>query len=287
MFSSFIHSKRNLIFAGLVGSILMLGVFSVDNLAALLREGNYLFNLVTKQNSLGRYVPDDLRELTLVGAPGKYVRENTYQPILYLVSAAEKDGVDLKILSAYRSYEYQEDLHEYYSRNYPGADRFSAEAGHSEHQLGTTVDFGAGSVVDLTQNFANTSQGKWLEKNAVKYGFVMSYPPGKEHITGYIYEPWHYRFIGKEAAEDFLTQNISLTEYLERSPQYYVKESLYEGLVRLRGANEIYYVTSKGYKRHLPSPEVFESYNNNWQDVILIDPDTLQSLPSVKFVHLQ
>ncbi|TSC53485.1 MAG: peptidase M15B and M15C DD-carboxypeptidase VanY/endolysin [Parcubacteria group bacterium LiPW_39] len=164
-------------------------------------------------------------ELADLGAPGKYLRRPAHDNLAALLKGAKNDRVNLKILSAWRSYFYQKSLFSFFSRKYKNAASFSAEAGHSEHQLGTTIDFGAGdSKTDLNINFAQTPPGKWLEQNAFKYGFVMSYPAGKEAITGYIYEPWHYRYIGVEAAREFYNSGLTLQEFLTQKPQHYQEE---------------------------------------------------------------
>ncbi|NLA46732.1 MAG: M15 family metallopeptidase, partial [Firmicutes bacterium] len=100
------------------------------------------------------------------------------------------------------------------------ANRFSARPGQSEHQLGTTVDFG-GTSADWTTGFANTKQGKWLLNNAHLYGFALSYPEGKESVTGYIYEPWHFRYIGVAVAKEWKESGLVLCEFLKTKPQYF------------------------------------------------------------------
>jgi len=109
---------------------------------------------------------------------------------------AKNEGISILVSSTYRSYEYQKNL---YERNVKqlgkeAADRESARPGTSQHQLGTAIDFGS-----ITDDFALTKAGKWLELNAGNYGFSLSYPQGYEMVTGYRWECWHYRFIGKEA----------------------------------------------------------------------------------------
>ena len=95
------------------------------------------------------------------------------------------------------------------------ANRFSARPGYSEHQLGTTIDFTSRRAeFDLTNAFGATPEGQWLDENAVRYGFVMSYPPDKEDITGYVYEPWHFRYVGEEVAAEVRREGITLHEYL-------------------------------------------------------------------------
>ncbi len=118
--------------------------------------------------------------------------------LLAMVEAARQDGVDLVISSTYRSYQRQESIYNYHVRQYgkKQADRESAQAGKSQHQLGTTIDFGS-----ITDAYADTEAGKWLAKKSSEYGFSLSYPQDMEWLTGYRYECWHFRYIGREGTE--------------------------------------------------------------------------------------
>lgn len=285
--SLFQNSKTTAITIGLFFIFMITGAITY-NVAALIREGDYIFNVVNKKHSLGLYRPTDLVELSEIGAPKKYIRKIAYDSLRSLVNDAKKDGVEFKIRSTYRSYETQRSLYDHYTRKYKDADTFSAEAGHSEHQLGTAVDFGSGdSRIDLTEEFGVTKQGKWLEENAWKYGFALSYPKDKESVTGFIYEPWHYRFIGAAAAEGLGQSQLTSAEYLNLAPQYYERESLRGELIQARGSEDVYYVTNLGYKRRIPSEEIFDSYGNRWEDVIFVDPDTFNEIPKVKLIRLE
>jgi D-alanyl-D-alanine carboxypeptidase len=153
--------------------------------------------LVDKDNPLpADYEPEDLvalssYDLTLWG-PGHALRRRIMPDVLAMVEAARADGVELPISSTYRSYDYQAGL---YQRNVrelgkERADRESAQPGRSQHQLGTAIDFGS-----ITDAFAHTDAGKWLFRNAWKYGFSLSYPDGYEELTGYRHESWHYRHL--------------------------------------------------------------------------------------------
>lgn len=95
------------------------------------------------------------------------------------------------------------------------ANQTSAKPGESEHQTGLAMDVSSPSVnFQLTQYYGHTREGKWLVENAPKHGFIIRYPEGKEYITGYNYEPWHIRYVGKNAAEFIMNENITLEEYL-------------------------------------------------------------------------
>ena len=110
--------------------------------------------------------------------------------------AAKQDGVTLVVSSSYRSYAYQKNLFERYVRESgeKEAERFSARPGTSQHQLGTVIDFGS-----ISNEFAQTRAGKWMQQHAAQYGWSLSFPKGYEAVTGYVWESWHYRYIGVEA----------------------------------------------------------------------------------------
>lgn len=126
-------------------------------------------------------------------------------------SAAWSEGLNIWIASGYRSYDYQSGLYQRYV-NRSGkaeADRYSARPGHSEHQTGLAFDLNS-----IDDSFADTAEGKWVAEHCHEYGFIIRYPKGKEGITGYIYEPWHIRYLGKEMAEKVHNSGLTLEEYL-------------------------------------------------------------------------
>lgn len=191
----------------------------------VISNGNDLLALVTKETTLkSSYAPTDLVRIPEYMYPARelWLREEALRQLEKLWQAAADDGVTLTIISAYRSYAYQQTLFQNYAGSYgeDAANRFSARPGQSEHQLGTTVDFG-GTAVDLKAAYADTDQGRWLAENAYSFGFAMSYPEGKEEITGYIFEPWHYRYIGPEAAAEWYAAGLSLKEFLQQKSQVF------------------------------------------------------------------
>ena len=96
------------------------------------------------------------------------------------------------------------------------AQSYSALPGQSEHQTGLCIDFTTSSMGGtLTEAFEDTEAFEWLSKNAYKFGFILRYPKGKENITGYTYEPWHYRFVGREAATDIYIGDMTMEQYLQ------------------------------------------------------------------------
>ncbi len=184
-------------------------------------DGSNLFALVTKQTTLGDYEPHDLEVI-----PGEMVhpkrRENNRyelrsEPLRHLKqmwSAAAEDGVLLTVTSAYRSFATQKRLFNEYAAKHgeDEANTYSARPGQSEHQLGTTLDFN-------TDVAAAAEQHAWLAENAHIYGFALSYPDGAQEITGYVGEPWHYRYIGVEAAREWKDSDLPLCVYLEFKQQ--------------------------------------------------------------------
>ena len=134
-----------------------------------------------------------------------------------LFAAASKDGLNLFVASGFRSYSTQKQLYDNYAARDGAAeaDRYSARPGHSEHQTGLAFDI---NMAD--SSFEGTPEAKWLAKNSHKYGFVIRYPQGKEHITGYIYEPWHIRYLGVKTATDVYNSGLCLEEYLGITSQY-------------------------------------------------------------------
>ncbi len=136
-----------------------------------------------------------------------------HDAFLKMHSAASDENLRLYATSTYRDYSHQERLYTNYaaSRGKEEADTFSARAGHSEHQTGLALDFiEPGSTL---RDFGNTNEFEWLAENAHKYGFILRYPEDKVDITGYIYEPWHYRYVGVEVATYIFENEITFDEY--------------------------------------------------------------------------
>lgn len=137
-----------------------------------------------------------------------------------MVEAAKADGIDLWVVSAYRSYGTQAALKSSYTVTYgSGANAFSADQGYSEHQLGTTVDFTTSGIGGALDPFGGTAAYEWLIGNAYKYGFVLSYP---EDNTYYMYEPWHWRFVGEELAKDLHKSDAHFYDWDQRKIDQYL-----------------------------------------------------------------
>lgn len=188
------------------------------------RNGDDLLAVVDKEFSLlDTYWPKDLVDLGTEGIPvtsgNRLLREVVIKDLKRLFRDAQKEGHQLYVLSAYRSYQKQIETYNYWVRSagQSEADRASAKPGHSEHQLGTTIDFTSLSVqLGVNSDFGQTPEGKWLAENAYKYGFVMSYPEGSEDVTGYKYEPWHFRYVGTSYAERIYKSGTVPVEYLKK-----------------------------------------------------------------------
>ncbi len=149
------------------------------------------------------YQPRDLVSVSSAGLSGSgKVRKIIIDDLRALAAAARRAGKPLAVRSAQRTYSYQAALFASYVQRfgYTHAASFSARPGHSEHQMGTTLDFTTAPSVPLKTTFGESPSGKWLAKNGWKYGFIMSYPKGKQKVSCYSYEPWHWRYFGRDLA---------------------------------------------------------------------------------------
>ena len=162
------------------------------------------FYLIDKKHTVSSdYVPKNLiplkkNELFDIDKNNLSLRPEAYEALKKLAEAALKDGVKLTVSSTYRSYEYQKNLFDYWVSvdGLEEAERESARPGTSQHQLGLALDF-----APVDDAFDKTPAGKWVYENASKYGWSLSFPQGYEHVTGYRWECWHFRYIGKTAVE--------------------------------------------------------------------------------------
>ncbi len=128
----------------------------------------------------------------------------------------DSEGMVIDIGSGYRTYEYQLGVIERNTERYGAEDtaRSVAPAGHSEHQTGLAIDIiNNQPETNIENSFKDTVEGQWLAENSYRYGFILRYPDGKEEITGYMYEPWHFRYVGEEMASRIFESGLSLEEY--------------------------------------------------------------------------
>lgn len=173
------------------------------------------------------YIPERLTQIeedwVAEGKGDEYFHARAYKHLEDLMESAEDDGIDLKIVSAYRSFDEQGEIKGLHTQVYgEGANTFSADQGYSEHQLGTTVDFSTPAIGNqLLESFEDTPEFEWLEENAHKYGFILSYPEGNQF---YIYEPWHWRFVSTELARDLERRGDTFYEMEQREINRYLLE---------------------------------------------------------------
>lgn len=171
------------------------------------------------------HLKEDYEPKDLITLPSNYnkglnssMRKESADAFMEMADAALLDNITIKNASAYRSYTYQKDLYDKYVKKdgKEKADIYSARPGYSEHQTGLCTDI---NIVD--SSFDNTKESKWLKENAYKYGFILRFPKEKEDITGYKYESWHYRYVGKKAAKIIHDDDLTLEEYYA----FYVKKN--------------------------------------------------------------
>ncbi|MGX8797090.1 M15 family metallopeptidase [Fusibacter sp. JL298sf-3] len=176
---------------------------------------NTLMVLCNKFNQ----IPADYKIEQLTDVPASYhlndsktyrLDQRALDAFVEMHSAAKAEGVSLTIVSAYRTHDFQKRLYDnYVARSGKSeADRFSARPGHSEHETGLAIDLN-----QIAERFEDTEAFRWLSDNAHTYGYILRYPKGLEGETGYMYEPWHYRFVGREVAEFIKTEDITFDAY--------------------------------------------------------------------------
>lgn len=188
--------------------------FYVDSSESDISKGMY--TLVNKYNYLKQdYIPENLVSVT-----GIYARDSAklvkvaYDNFVKMADAAREEDLTIKVTTGYRSYSFQSTLYNNYVKadGVKNADTYSARPGFSEHQLGYSADLTNAKNVSF-DNFENTKEYKWLQDNAYKYGFIMRFPKGKEYITGYQFESWHYRYVGEKIAIYIHENDITYEEY--------------------------------------------------------------------------
>lgn len=164
------------------------------------------------------------KTFTLPASYDPGIRKEASDALAKMQSAASADGISLFVVSAYRSYYTQQSVYAgWVSKDgVEQADRYSSRPGHSDHQTGYTFDLNS-----LETSFANTREGKWLAEHCAEYGFIIRYPEGKEAYTGYIYEPWHVRWVGVDKAKAITASGLSLEEYYGFPSDYDVSEDVF------------------------------------------------------------
>jgi zinc D-Ala-D-Ala carboxypeptidase len=165
------------------------------------------------------YSPPDLENISEAGFPftdGLAVRSLVTPDLSALREAAAANGTPISIIAAYRSYARQADLFERRVDEMGQSEAGSrvARPGHSEHQLGTTIDITDEGTTDVDQSWGASPTGQWVASHAHEYGFLISYPAGAEARTCYDFEPWHLRYVGREEAATVIASGLTLREYL-------------------------------------------------------------------------
>jgi len=209
------------------GRVLSLGMIAPPATAAPedydIASASSLQVVVNKHRQLNpaAYAPGQL-----VRVQGERLRSQAADAYKQFAKAAKAAGVNVMPISGYRSFSEQASLYDSYVRQYgqATADTLAARPGYSEHQTGLAMDIGnASGTCALQACFANTPAGRWAAEHGWEYGFIIRYPAGAEATTGYTYEPWHLRYVGKVIAEDMQSTGIATLEKyfgLEAAPDY-------------------------------------------------------------------
>lgn len=153
--------------------------------------------------------------------------ERVIEDLLLMMQAAKKDGLNLVVRSPYRTSDHQEDnfnrrIKSYMRQGLSYMEAYKATSivitvpGCSEHEVGLAFDITSDSFIELKKGFADTEEGRWLEEHSYEYGFILRYPSGKEYITGIEYEPWHFRYVGREAAATMKDEELCLEEFWDK-----------------------------------------------------------------------
>lgn len=179
--------------------------------------------LINKQHP----IPDDYDFKLGTFTSGMRCDERVIEDLLSMMQAAKKDGLNLVVRSPYRTSDHQEDnfnnrIKSYmrqglsYMEAYKATSRVITVPGCSEHEVGLALDITSDTYIPLKQGFADTEEGKWLDEHSYEYGFILRYPSGKEYITGIEYEPWHFRYVGREAAATMKGEELCLEEFWDK-----------------------------------------------------------------------
>lgn len=195
-----------------------------QNGKAIVNNAESMLVVVNKERSLpDGYEPPDLVEPNVKFSfseehEKRHMRKEAAEALEKLFSNAEENNIELNAVSGYRSYKRQQSLYNYYvdTQGEEYASRVSAVPGTSEHQTGLAIDVSSPSVGNVLEEvFGGSVEGKWLAEHAHEFGFIIRYPQEGEAITGYLYEPWHIRYVGVEAATAIYNQKTTLEQFLQ------------------------------------------------------------------------
>lgn len=170
-------------------------------------------NKITMLVNKYHYVDKNYTPTNLIKVNNMYINKEAYEAFLNMKNDIEKENMTIRIISAYRSFNYQENLYNNYLKKDDKAfvDTYSARPGYSEHHTGLAIDID-NNKLDFNK-FYMTKEFVWMNENSYKYGFIIRYPKDKEYITGYTYEPWHFRYVGIEIATYIKKHNSTYEEY--------------------------------------------------------------------------
>lgn len=195
----------------------------LDGVEPVFDSSDWRLVLINKQHP----IPEDYDFKLGSFTSGMRCDERVIEDLLLMMQAADKEGMNLVVRSPYRTSDHQEDnfngrIKRYmrqglsYMEAYKATSRVITIPGCSEHEVGLALDITSDTFVDLLQGFADTEEGKWLAEHSHEYGFILRYPAGKEYITGIEYEPWHFRYVGREAAKVMKEKELCLEEFWDK-----------------------------------------------------------------------